>query len=58
MIVGSDDFDAGSIQSDVDEYRPAGHTADLIVVDGLGHAWSPTINAPAWNFQKRHQLPR
>jgi|GEM_PF-2769651 len=50
LIVGSDDFAASSMQSDLDYYRSTGHDAELLVVDGLGHAWSTRNNAAAWRF--------
>lgn len=58
MIVGNDDFAAGSMKSDLDHYRAAGHEAELIVVEGLGHAWSIRHNADAWDFVAHHRLAR
>ncbi|WP_442506731.1 alpha/beta hydrolase family esterase [Novipirellula sp. SH528] len=58
MIVGSDDFAASSMQTDLDYYREAGHAADLSVIDGLGHAWSTRSNANAWAFLTDHRLSR
>lgn len=50
LIVGSKDLAAGSMQSDFDYYQRAGHDSNLIVVDGLGHAWSTSHNAGLWEF--------
>ena len=58
MIVGSDDFAASSMQTDLDYYRETGHAADLIVIDGLGHAWSTRSNANVWAFLTDHRLSR
>ncbi|GAB5517720.1 MAG: hypothetical protein Rhob2KO_54450 [Rhodopirellula baltica] len=56
LIVGGDDFAAGSVQSDLEYYRAAGHDAQLIVVRGLGHEWSRPHNADAWAFMADRQL--
>ncbi|WP_345686378.1 alpha/beta hydrolase family esterase [Novipirellula caenicola] len=56
LIVGSDDFASGSMQSNLDYYRTAGHDAELIIVRGLGHEWSTQHNAEAWAFMADHQL--
>lgn len=57
MIVGSDDFCVGSMQSNLVDYRAAGHEAEIIVVEGLGHAWSLHSNDAAWSFLVSHTLP-
>lgn len=56
LIVGDDDMASGSMESDHDYYRAAGHEADLIIVRGLGHEWSPQHNTRAWDFMASHQL--
>ena len=58
LIVGSDDFSAGAMQENLDYYRSTGHDAELIVVDGLGHAWSTRNNAAAWRFLVDRRLVR
>jgi len=56
LIVGDDDLASGSMQSDLDYYRTAGHDAELIVVRGLGHEWSTQHNTEAWAFMVDRQL--
>jgi polyhydroxybutyrate depolymerase len=56
LIVGDDDFASGSMQSDLEYYKAAGHDAQLIVVRGLGHEWSRSHNADAWAFMADRQL--
>ena len=57
LIVGSEDFAASSIRSDLEHYRSSGHDAELIVVDRLGHGWSMRHNRDAWEFlAKRRQI--
>jgi polyhydroxybutyrate depolymerase len=50
LIVGGDDSASGSMQSDLEYYKAAGHNAELIVIRGLGHEWSTQHNADAWDF--------
>lgn len=56
LIVGRDDLASGSMQTDLEYYQAAGHDAELIVVRGLGHAWSIHHNADAWDFMANRQL--
>lgn len=56
LIVGGEDFASGSMQSDLEYYRSAGHDAQLIVVRGLGHEWSRSHNADAWAFMANRQI--
>ena len=50
LIVGADDLALGSMQSDLDYYKNAGHDAKLVSVRGLGHAWSTHKNTELWSF--------
>lgn len=58
LIVGRDDLNSRSMQSDLEYYQTAGHEAELIVVGGLGHEWSVRHNADAWGFMAKHHLRR
>ncbi len=58
LIVGADDFVAGTVRSDLKYYRSAGHHSELILVSELGHEWSTQHNVQAWDFMVRNPLQR
>lgn len=50
LIAGGKDLAASSMRTDLRAYQSAGHDAEFIVVDGLGHEWSCEHNNVAVKF--------
>jgi polyhydroxybutyrate depolymerase len=57
LVVGADDSPATveAVHTASENYRSSGHPAEIRVVNGVGHEWSPTENDEIWVFLSRYR---
>jgi polyhydroxybutyrate depolymerase len=58
LMVGADDAGVNGVRSDAAQYRNDGHPVELIVIPGLGHAWSADHNRAMWEFLSKNTRDR
>ncbi len=56
LIVGANDSESSTMESDADQYRRKGHAVKYIRVPLLAHAWSTRHNEEMWRFLSGHVL--